>query len=169
MYEAFATELNQLDPALRWELQKIEGYLQMRMPTRARQAMTRLPASLEKTGLFHQLQVHLAFLEENWESAAPHAALLVKDYPRMAEHWIQWAYASRRAAGLDEAEKILQKGIVYFPGEAIFHYNLGCYAAVQGHAVEDCAHAVFANAEVQIASGIALRADAIDVGDQRRR
>ena len=140
MYEAFEQELKPLDPDVRWELQKIEGYLQMRMPTQARQAMTRLPAALEQTGLLRLVQMHLAFIEENWKFAAHHAALLVKDYPRIAEHWIQWAYASRRTTGLEEAEKILLKGIKYFPRDAVFHYNLGCYASVQGHPEEAIDH-----------------------------
>jgi hypothetical protein len=47
--------------------------------------------------------------------------------------YLMGAYAIRRSRSLAEAEQFLASGEQSLSGQAIFHYNLACYACVAGH------------------------------------
>jgi tetratricopeptide (TPR) repeat protein len=47
-------------------------------------------------------------------------------------NWITFAYATRRAVSLGEAEAILREAELRHPQEATIQFNLGCYACLRG-------------------------------------
>jgi predicted Zn-dependent protease len=71
---------------------------------------------------------------ERWETAAEIAKSLRKAEPGEAQHWLNFAYATRRmqAGGLDAAREILAKAHKLFPKEPIIAYNLACYECQLG-------------------------------------
>lgn len=79
--------------------------------------------------------LRMAVLQEQaaWPELARLAAAVVKRTPEDAGVWITWAYATRRAISLSEAEKILLAAEVQHPAEAMIQFNLGCYACQQGN------------------------------------
>lgn len=81
--------------------------------------------------------VRLAVLQEqqSWPALAKLAATLVMRAPEEAGGWITWAYATRRARSLAEAEGILLAAEERHPQEATIQFNLGCYACQRGDLV----------------------------------
>lgn len=69
----------------------------------------------------------------DWERAARVGAVLCEREPDVAGYWIQWAYATRRHSGIEDARTILIRGLGLHPREAIFHFNLACYEAQLGN------------------------------------
>jgi Flp pilus assembly protein TadD len=48
------------------------------------------------------------------------------------QHWVNLAFAVRRAKSIAEAEPILREARLRFPGVAVIWFNLACYSAQQG-------------------------------------
>lgn len=76
------------------------------------------------------LQMRLAILMESkrWSEALPLANVLAANNPSDPGHFVNLAYVTRRASGVEGARIILENASKRFPREAIIHYNLGCYA-----------------------------------------
>ena len=70
--------------------------------------------------------------QKHWVRLVPLAAGLAKEKPDDPGWWIMWAYATRRATTLAEAEKILLEAETHHPKEATIQFNLGCYACQRG-------------------------------------
>jgi Tfp pilus assembly protein PilF len=70
--------------------------------------------------------------QKHWVRLVPLAAGLAREKPDDAGWWIMWAYATRRAASLNAAEKILLDAEGHHPKEATIQFNLGCYACQRG-------------------------------------
>lgn len=118
---------------LRWNMERIEGYLQIGMLDKARSLMDNLPDWAEEAVGTDMLilQLDLASRGEDWVTAAQLSETLNSLLPENPNGIIQWAYATRRTAGITQAKAILEKGLRDFPSIAIIHYNLGCYACAQ--------------------------------------
>ena len=67
-----------------------------------------------------------------WSQAVELAAELCRRQPHEAQHWIQWAYATRRAVDIGTAREILLEAVSLHPTEGMIHFNLACYAAQLG-------------------------------------
>jgi Flp pilus assembly protein TadD len=56
--------------------------------------------------------------------------------PKEPEWWINWAFGAWRLESLSAAEVILHEALEALPNEPCIHFNLGCYACVQGRLAE---------------------------------
>jgi len=63
--------------------------------------------------------------------AEPFVAQLAELHPRDAGIWINLAYIRRRTQSLDAAVTTLQRAFDANPQDALAHYNMACYRAVQ--------------------------------------
>jgi predicted Zn-dependent protease len=117
-------------------LQYAEGYLALGMKREAAEALAEmvagendtLPALAMRAAVFHELG--------DWPRAAEAATLLCERSPEDARHWIQRAYAVRRARTIQDARVILLEAMARHPDEAIIRFNLACYEAQLGRLAE---------------------------------
>lgn len=125
--------MTQLSTHTRRQLGYAEGFLALGMKTHAVEALDEISgAEKDATPVLAMRQAAHVELAQ-WEGAAALGALLCGREPHVAGHWIQWAYATRRHAGLAEARVILSRGVGVHPREAMFHFNLACYEAQLGN------------------------------------
>lgn len=77
-------------------------------------------------------QLHAA--QKDWASGLPIAEELILVSPEKPGGWLFRAYALRRVAGggLPQAWECLVEAWAKFPKEAVFPYNLACYACQMG-------------------------------------
>jgi Flp pilus assembly protein TadD len=114
------------------QLRYAEGYLALGMKREAAEALgdiisedaESLPVLAMRAAVFHELA--------DWPRAAEAATSLCERMPDDAGHWIQRAYAVRRAKGLKEAREILVEAMARHPTEAVIRFNLACYEAQLG-------------------------------------
>ena len=126
------TELNSFDEKLRWQFQKADGYLDLSMADQAHRELDRVPEEFHHGLVYTHFLLKLSFVEEDWKQAVDRARELIDQCPEHIDYWVKLGYAVRRGFHVAEAERILKQAMKRFPGEAIFPYNLACYAAVQG-------------------------------------
>ncbi|MFT5124810.1 MAG: tetratricopeptide (TPR) repeat protein [Candidatus Omnitrophota bacterium] len=136
MTDAFSKELNSLPEETLWHMDRAEGYLCLKMPAQALDCLKTVPPAIRSKGPFLHLLMQIAQLQADWPKGAQLAEELCGRYADIAGFWVQYAYAVRRSRGIPEAEKILKEAVGLFPGEAVFYYNLACYAAVSGRKTE---------------------------------
>lgn len=111
-----------------YELQRCEGFLDLKMTRPARAAWEKVAALHSAHPDVESLQMRLLVEEKDWASARDLALRWRERNPDDAGAWIQLAYATRRSNGLAAAEKILLAARAKFPREPIIPYNLACYA-----------------------------------------
>jgi len=122
-----------LPPEVQSCLRRAEGFVDLKMPARARVELERIPAALHDHPACRVARLNLLMLEKNWAEAFPIARRLREQFPQHAEHWISDAYVTRRARNIAEAEPILIEAAGLFPRQAVIVYNLACYACQLGH------------------------------------
>ena len=133
-------EWSALPEDVRWRLGRIDGFLDLRMPARARKELAELPASLAGTPPVRELQLRVAFEESDWPEATRQARALVAHRPDSAQYVVQLAYATRRAEGLAPAQFILEEAARKFPDVAVIPFNLACYECQAGRQEEAMQH-----------------------------
>lgn len=123
-----------MTPSLRTAraLQYAEGYLTLGLKREAAEALAEIAP--EEARLAPVLAMRAAVYHElaDWPEAAEAATRLCECAPEDAGHWIQRAYAVRRARNLEEARTILLEAMEHHPEEPIIRFNLACYAAQLG-------------------------------------
>lgn len=75
-----------------------------------------------------QMQLAIQMEANRWQEALPLANILASSHPSDPGNFVNLAYVTRRASGIEGARIILENASKQFPKEAIIHYNLGCYA-----------------------------------------
>ena len=108
------------------------GYRQLGMFADAHEELSKIPEELQHSKEVLVTDLAISSDAKSWERVAKLSSQLVAEYPEEVEWWIQWAYAVRRTDSLDEAKEILKNALVSFPVEPCLHYNMGCYACVEG-------------------------------------
>jgi tetratricopeptide (TPR) repeat protein len=68
--------------------------------------------------------------------AEPFVAKLAEMHPRDSGIWINLAYIRRRTQSLDAAVETLQRAFDANPRDALAHFNMACYRAVQHRTTE---------------------------------
>lgn len=114
------------------QLRYAEGYLALGMKRDAAEALSEiagdeagsLPVLAMRAAVFHELA--------DWPRAAEAATSLCERAPDDAAHWIQRAYAVRRARNIEEARVILLEAMARHPEEPTIRFNLACYEAQLG-------------------------------------
>lgn len=122
-----------LSPHTRRQLGYAEGYLMLGMKEEAGEALDAIAEEEREAYLVRALRLDWCQACEAWEEAAALGQALCAERPGEAGHWIQWAYAVRRAEGVPSAREILLSGLKQHACSAIMHYNLACYEAQLGH------------------------------------
>lgn len=116
----------------KWRLSHAQGYLGLGMVEEAAAELEAIPVpdcdALEVLTLRVAVQQEL----QDWRGLRVTAAEFVRRAPQEAAAWITWAYATRRALSLKEAEKILRDAETHHPEEPTIQFNLGCYACQRG-------------------------------------
>jgi Flp pilus assembly protein TadD len=128
VHDAYRDSAAALDDNTRHLLRRADGFLDLQMLARARQELEKVDPALRTNPVCERVALRLAYLEEDWPSAATLAERHVGLAPDDWGLWVQWAYAARRAAGIANARAILLKAWDQFPDVAVIPYNLACYA-----------------------------------------
>ena len=102
-------------------------------------------------------QVELYMAAQKWSLVAEVARHLVDIEPGNAAWWINLAYATRRAEGIDKAQALLLQARKLHPDNAIIAFNLSCYACVTGDLEQAKTHLKNAIALDSNIRGLALR------------
>lgn len=120
----------------RWRISHARGYLGLGLAAHALAELALLPSVLDDRD--DVMMLRAAALQElrEWLRLQPLARELVRRHPDDAGWWIMWAYATRRAESLRTANDILLDAESRHPGEAVIHFNLGCYACLLGDLTE---------------------------------
>jgi hypothetical protein len=79
-----------------------------------------------------RLRIHILLALERWDSAAVLAESLITKGVRDGGIYLNAAYAVRRARSLLEANELLLRGEAILEKDAMFHFNLACYACQLG-------------------------------------
>lgn len=117
---------------LKWRLSHARGYLQLGMIREAKAELKAIPATEATLPEVRTLWVALLQEAKQWKPLRKLAAELVTEQPGEVDWWIIWAFATRRAVGLEAATDILSRAELIHPDEPTIHFNLGCYACQRG-------------------------------------
>ncbi len=125
-----------MKPTLQKHLEYACGYLELKMYEDAvREADVVLaeepnhaPAMAAKSAALWQAN--------RLQEAEPCLAKLAELYPREPGLWINLAYIRRRTQSLDAAIETLQHAFTANPRDALAHFNMACYRAVQNRPAE---------------------------------
>ena len=116
----------------RWRLSHAQGYLSLGLVDDAAAELAALSPAEQDQPLALSLRATVFQAQERWAEMQSVTADLVRAQPAEAGWWIMWAYATRRAESVGEAEAILRDGERRHPRDATIQFNLGCYASVRG-------------------------------------
>ena len=133
-------ELASLPDDIRWLFQRADGFLDLRLPSRAREELDRVPERFCDSQLFRTLALRTACDLKDWRSAVVLAETLRLEHPQEPGYWIQLAYAIRRADGIDRARQVLTAAQEKFPEVATIAFNLACYDCPTGRNAEARVH-----------------------------
>jgi len=114
------------------QLSYASGYLELGMKKQALEALVEILEPDRQASAVLTLGLAVRIEQGEWKKAVELAAELARRQPQVAQHWIQWAYATRRAVAIEAARAILMEGLSRHPTEGMFHFNLACYAAQLG-------------------------------------
>lgn len=117
---------------LRKTLSYANGYRELGMFDDAIHELELADPRFEKEKELQQMRLAILMEAQRWEAALPVANLLAANHSSEPGNFVNLAYVTRRASGLQGARIILENAAKRFPQEAIIHYNLGCYACCSG-------------------------------------
>ncbi len=115
---------------------RAQGWLLLENYAAADRALRLIPAAFRMRSEVQQFRAQLHLAAGRWAQAVPLLRRLLKQEPTEPQYWVSLAFAVRRAQSIAAAETILLEARERFPQEAILWFNLACYAAQQGRAVE---------------------------------
>ena len=113
-------------------LQAAEGFLELGLPLEAQAELDAAPCGHAGDLRVTTLRVEVCRALAHWEQMVGHARVFCHERPGDAYGWINLAYATRRAASLEDALAVLTDAVCRFPGEGTIHFNLACYEAQLG-------------------------------------
>lgn len=116
----------------RWLLSHARGYIELGLLAEAAAELDQLPPTSSTDDEVLELRLIILRDQGHWVELCGVAGELVRRQPASAEVWITFAYATRRARSLAEAEAILREAELRHPREATIQFNLGCYACQRG-------------------------------------
>lgn len=108
------------------------GYLELGLVEDALAELDGLPPEEQGISLVLHLRVDAYFRMEKWQEASEICLPMLEREPDDAAWWIQSAFSVRRSDSIAKAEEILRRGLGFHPRHSLIHYNLACYACVQG-------------------------------------
>lgn len=117
---------------LKWRLAHTRGFLELGMIAEAADELAAVDAADAERPEVLGLRACILQEQKAWPALETLAARLAAAEPDDVSWWITWAYATRRARTLAQAEAILLEAERRHPAEAIIQFNLGCYACQRG-------------------------------------
>lgn len=118
------------------QLQAAVGYLELGMMVEANDEIENLAPELKNSSAVLGVRMEIYRAAEKWSLMEVVARELWKRHPDEPVYWNDLAWAVRRADSINAAQKILLDAVERFPGDAMTHFNLGCYACQLG-AIEE--------------------------------
>ena len=113
-------------------LSAAQGYCELEMYVDASQELEKIDSELRDHPQILSVRLQIYAGTQAWDLMQAVARRLVVSDPKQIQWIVSWAYATRRAESVLVAKRILLEAVNRFPGEAILHYNLGCYEAQLG-------------------------------------
>lgn len=124
---------SQLDKEDQRRLAAAEGYVELGLAQEATAELAQISAGKRSLPVVLSVRLDIYLLTRRWVRAAGLAKRFAKEIePENARGWISWAYAARRAEGVQAAQAILLAAKPLHRREATIHFNLACYAAQLG-------------------------------------
>jgi len=118
------------------QLQEAQGYIELGLLDEAADALEEIIPEKKTHPEVMATRAILYRKAQNWPLLEVVARSLVKTQPGVVAWWVDWAFATRRAMSIKEAEEILIRALNVHPRGAILHFNLGCYACQSGRIEE---------------------------------
>ena len=121
-----------MDRKAQKHLSYANGYRQLGMFADAHSELAKIHPDFQEIKEVYVSSLAISSDEKDWEKVVELGRYLATTFPDEVEWWVQWAYALRRSDSVDAARDILESALVVFPVEPCLHYNLGCYACIDG-------------------------------------
>ncbi len=117
---------------LNFLLRATQGWLELGLPEEAWNELQHVPEEDR-----HRLEVMLLSLDtlqtlKRWKACAAFGEDAIRRHPDCGAIYLVTAYAIRRARSLAEANELLLKAEGVLSEEAMYHFNLACYACQLG-------------------------------------
>jgi len=120
----------------RWLLSYARGYIELGLLEEAAAELVQLPVDSIDCDEALGLRLEIFRAQSRWIELRVAAGELTLRQPDNLNAWISYAYATRRAESLNEAEAILREAELRHPREPTIQFNLGCYACQRGDLAE---------------------------------
>ena len=114
------------------QLQAAVGYLELGMLGEANDEIENLEPELKTSSPVLGVRLEIYRSAEKWSLMEVVARELWKRHPDEPDYWTNFAWAVRRSDSVVAARDILLEAVERFPGDAMTHFNLGCYACQLG-------------------------------------
>ena len=114
------------------QLQVAVGYLELGMLGEANDEIENLAPELKSSSAVLGVRLEIYRAAEKWSLMEVVARELWKRHPDEPVYWNDLAWTVRRADSINAAHSILLDAVERFPGDAMTHFNLGCYACQLG-------------------------------------
>ena len=108
------------------------GYRELGMFKESLEELSHLPKALSDRIKALQMRLAVYFDAKDWPAAECVAKEITLREPNDPGHFVNLAFATRRAKSIQEANAILLNAVNRFPNVSLVHYNLGCYACMSG-------------------------------------
>lgn len=114
-------------------LQYAKGYIELGLVNEASEELEAIDGDARMSAEVLRVRVDLHMEAKQWELVVNLARQVAEALPEDEQVWISWAYALREMQCIKEADEVLHEAEkVYGHKSAILHYNLACYACLQG-------------------------------------
>ena len=121
-----------LEPEDLRHLTAAHGYVELGMLHEANEELEHIDADVRHVPEVLATRVLIYHGLEKWELLQVVAKKLADCDPEEPQWAISLAYATRRADSIPAAKSILLEAVARHPNEAMFHFNLACYACQLG-------------------------------------
>jgi tetratricopeptide (TPR) repeat protein len=103
------------------------GYLELGMYVEALDELESIQPEERNSSAVLGLRLEIYRAAKNWKMMEVVARELWKRHPDEPDYWTNFAWAVRRSDSIEAARDILLEAVERFPGDAMTHFNLGCY------------------------------------------
>jgi tetratricopeptide (TPR) repeat protein len=125
-----------MKPEVQKHIEYASGYLDLKMYQDAGREADEALALAPNSAQAIAIKSAVLWQSNRLKEAEPFVARLAELNPRDSAMWINLAYIRRRTQSLDAAVDTLQRAFDANPQDALAHYNMACYRAVQHRQVE---------------------------------
>jgi tetratricopeptide (TPR) repeat protein len=125
-----------MKPEIQKHLEYASGYLDLKMLQDAMREVDEVLAVTPDQPQAVAMKSAILWHENRLVEAEPFIAKLAEMNPKDSGIWINLAYIRRRTQSLEAAAETLQHAFIANPQDALAHFNMACYRAVQNRREE---------------------------------